>query len=536
MKKAFRSGWKGRRALRSIEAMLAAVTVHKAAKEEKTDMNTEITNENSSMNTVRNSENSAERVLRYFEKIAAVPHGSYHTDEISGFLVNFADERGLKVRKDKANNVVIFKEASGGRENEEPLILQSHMDMVLEKDSGVETDMEKEPVTLVREGNILRARGTTLGADDGIGAAMMLSILDDDSLSHPELECIFTSDEEVGMLGCEALDCSDIRGRKLINLDSESEGIFTAGCAGGAEVALVLPVERKEKDGSLVRIHVSGLKGGHSGAQIAEGRANAVQILGRALTLLYESEHFRLVSADGGNKDNAIPREAEAVLLFDEETLLDKVSRHIGELGDKLREEYAVTDPGISVGAELIRGAGRNVPAMRKKDGLKVMQFLSVFPNGVQEFSPSFPGLPQTSLNLGILKTGDDALCATFLVRSSINSQKEMMVYRLKSLAALCGAAASVSGEYPAWEYNRDSAFRENLIRVYGSVTGREAKVELTHGGLECGLLSGKIDGLDSVSIGPDMWDVHTPRERVDLDSVGRVYDFLRAVIAECGR
>lgn len=472
-------------------------------------------------------------VLRYFEEIAAIPHGSRNTKAISDYLVQFAKAHELRYFQDEEGNVVIFADASPGYEEAERIVLQGHMDMVCEKNSDVMLDMETEPIVLVLDddGDTLRADGTTLGGDDGIAVAMMLAILEDKMLPHPGLDCIFTVDEEVGMDGAEALDCSSIRGRKLLNLDSEEEGVFTAGCAGGVQPHITFPVERKEKSGLPLTVRVSGLRGGHSGECIGLGRANANQILGRTLCALGKEFPFRLIRVDGGSKDNAITREAEAELLFPRGTDRTAVTAWIDGFAELLRNEYQFTDAGISLTGEWGEETARRV--MKKKSARAVLSFLAVFPYGVQEFSPVFEGLPQTSLNLGILKTEESAVRAVFLVRSSVNSQKDMMTDRVVSLAEALGGNAELSGRYPAWEYQAQSPFRDLMARLYEEQTGKKPRIAVIHGGLECGLLSGKLPGLDAVSIGPDMKDIHTPNEHFSLRSADRVYQFVLSLLRE---
>ncbi len=468
---------------------------------------------------------SAEKVFDYFREIAAIPHGSGNTGAIAAYLVKFAEAHRYMCRRDESDNVVIFVPASEGYEEKEPVILQGHLDMVCEKNSDVKIDMETEAITVLEDGDWIHADGTTLGADNGIAVAMMLALMDDPSVMHPALECVITADEEIGMLGAQALDVSDLKSKKMLNMDSEEDGVFTAGCAGGTEVIITLPISRKEKSGRIVTISVSGLLGGHSGDAIGKGRANADILLGRLLYELRRERDLLVISVNGGGKDNAIPRDAKAQILIEDDKK-GAFDKRIEKLSNQLKEEYRVSDPNIkftwSYGE---KGTGAYV--FTKKSTAKLLKFLMAAPNGVIEYSPDFESLPQTSLNLGILRTMADGVQATFLVRSSINSQKEMLKEKLACLASLLDADIEMHGEYPAWEYRAESPLRDEVMGAYEKVFGQKARIEVTHGGLECGLLAAKIPGLECVSFGPLMQDIHTPKERLSISSTVRTYQFL---------
>ena len=476
-------------------------------------------------------------VFRYFKIICDIPHGSFNTEGISNFLVKFAAGHNYKCVKDDRGNVIIFAPATPGCEEAPALILQGHMDMVCETAPGCDADMTRDPVRTLVEGDWLTADGTTLGGDDGIAVAMMLAVLDSSEIPHPALECIFTTDEEVGLQGAEALDASEITGRRMLNMDSESEGAFTVGCAGGADMILAVHGRRSEKSGRVLRIRVGGLLGGHSGEMIGAGRANADLLMARILYTLYRKTEFRLLSVQGGNKDNAIPREAEASLLFPAAVDRKKVKKQIKEIRKALKNEYAVCDPGLKVKADWVK---ENVPELRpaftKNDTRKFIRFLMTVPNGVIEYTPGLAGMPQTSLNLGILTTAADGISAEFLIRSSVNSQKQMMMDRLACIAAQFEGNVRIVGQYPAWEYRTESDFRDLLQGVYKDTYGKEAGICVTHGGLECGLLAAKMPGLDAVSIGPEMSGIHTPDEKLNIPSVQRTWQFLKAALEACGR
>ena len=464
-------------------------------------------------------------VFRFFEQMCAIPHGSYNTKAVSDWCVAFAKERGLEHYQDEMNNVILIKEASAGYEEAQPVILQGHLDMVCEKAPGCEKDMAREGLDLAVEGDYIYAEGTTLGGDDGIAVAMALAALDDESLPHPRLEVILTTEEEVGMDGAMALDVSPIRGRKLLNLDSEAEGVFTVSCAGGSMAACELPVARAPFGGDILRVRVAGLTGGHSGAEIHKGRANANMLLGRLLRAMAAETELRLVSADGGLKDNAIPVAAEAVVAAEDGR---KAKAAAERMAACFQTEYRRSDPMLTVTAEEAAAAWQPMDASSTE---RTVCLLACAPNGVQTMSQDIHGLVQTSLNLGILKTGENAVTASFCIRSSVDSEKEMLKDRLACLLAQLGGGVSFSGEYPGWAYRPDSPLRELMTEVYREQYGREPKVEAIHAGLECGLLAGKLPGLDCVSIGPDLLEIHTPREKMSISSVQRVWMFVREIL-----
>ena len=460
---------------------------------------------------------SPERVFDFFEAISAVPRGSGNTKAISDFCLDFARERGLDAFGDEWNNVLIKKPASPGYEEHPAVILQGHLDMVCEKDPGSAHDFLKDGLSLRVEGDWISADGTTLGGDDGIAVAMGLAILDDDSLPHPPLEVLFTSDEETGMYGAAGLDPSRITGRTLLNLDSEAEGILTVSCAGGARCELSLPLFRLPLREEAKKITVTGLAGGHSGTEINKGRLNANKLLGDFLVSL---PSFRLVSAAGGLKDNAIPRSSSAVIACG--TDLPALAR---EFRDKNRVE---TDPGLQILVEDAPGASF---AFTEKESRKAALFLSSLPNGVQAMSREIEGLVETSLNFGILSSDERGITASFSVRSSVNRSKAVLLDVLSSYADDFGGSSSTRGHYPAWEYREDSRLRRVMEEIYEEQTGKKPVVEAIHAGLECGLFADKLPGLDAVSIGPDMADIHTSRERLSVSSVKRTWDYVLAIL-----
>lgn len=465
-------------------------------------------------------------VFGFFEEICAIPHGSRNTKKISDFLVNFAKEQGLTYIQDEMGNVILFGEGTCGMENHEPVVLQGHMDMVCEKDADVTLDMATDGLDLTHDGRYIFAKGTTLGGDDGIALAYAMALLSDKSIAHPPLEIIITVDEEIGMLGADAIDVSMLKGRTLINLDSEDEGIFTVACAGGATATISLPVERRAVYGPCIRLSVSGLQGGHSGAEIHKNRANANKLMGEFMARIQKLMPLRLTSLAGGTKDNAIPRSCQATLVA-MGIHLERINDIAQEFQAEVREQY--DEPEALIQAFDVDALGGN--SLTDESTAKVIGLLCAAPNGVQAWSQDMEGLVQTSLNLGVLKLGE-RLTATFSVRSSVNAEKEVLLEKLRELAAFYEGTYSQMGEYPAWEYKKDSHLREVMVQVYKEMFGKEPKVLAIHAGLECGLLAEKMPGLDCVSIGPQMHDIHTSREKLDIASTARTWNFLLKVLS----
>ena len=466
-------------------------------------------------------------VFHWFEELSAIPRGSGNTRAVSDWCAAFGRERGLECHQDGLGNVILIKPATPGYEGAAPLILQGHLDMVCEKEPACPKDMARDGLDLAVEGDYVSARGTTLGGDDGIAVAMALAILDSGELPHPRLEAVFTVDEEVGMLGAAGLDVAPLQGRTLLNLDSEDEGVFTVSCAGGNVTRCVLPVDRAPFDGAGLEIRVDGLQGGHSGTEIHKGRANADVLLGRLVRAAAARTEVRLYSAEGGLKDNAIPVQAAArIVAADPEAARSAVEA----LAAALREEHRVTDPGltVAVGAWEPEGLPLDGPSTRR-----ALCLLTCAPNGVQAMSADIPGLVQTSLNLGILTTGERELCAAFCVRSSVDSQKEMLKDRLSCLMEQLGGRAEFSGDYPGWAFRADSPLRERMVAIFRAQYGHEPKVEAIHAGVECGLLAGKLPGLDCVSIGPELLEIHTPRERMSVASVQRTWKLVTELLRQ---
>ncbi|SHJ18263.1 aminoacyl-histidine dipeptidase [Pseudobutyrivibrio xylanivorans] len=465
-----------------------------------------------------------ERVFHYFEEICIIPHPSYHEEKISAYLVNFAKEHNLEYYTDDLYNVIMIKEASKGMENVAPIILQGHMDMVAEQEPDCTKDMLTEGLDLEVVDGYVTAKGTTLGGDDGIAVAMALALLEDETLKHPRLEVIITVSEEVGMEGAAGIDVSMIKGRKLLNLDSEEEGHFLAGCAGGCRMELEYPAKKEQVKGNLVSVEINDCTGGHSGTEIDKGRANATLMVNRMLAVALEVSDVNLVDFVGGTKDNAIPRATSAKVIVS----ADAVKAMEAEAA-AIKNEFAVTDPEMKIDIKSEGDAA--VDGVNAADTKRMIQLLSCMPDGVQAMSHDIEGLVETSLNLGILKLTEEGLNFSCALRSSVDSAKAALMRKVSMVGNAFGCKISTHGEYPAWEYKRDSSFRDELVALYEEMTGDKALVETLHAGVECGLLASKLPGLDAVSIGPEMHDIHTPKERLGIASTERIYNYVRRVI-----
>ena len=466
-------------------------------------------------------------VFGYFEEIASIPHGSHNTKAISDYLVNFAKEQNIRYIQDENNNVIWVAPGTCGLEDHEPVILQGHMDMVCEKDADCPLNMDVDGLDLAHDATSVFARGTTLGGDDGIAIAYAMALIADQTIPHPPLEVIITVDEEVGMLGASAIDVSMLKGRRMINLDSEDEGIFTVSCTGGARATLSLKVERKMVYGPCVRLSVDGLQGGHSGAEIHKNRANANKVMGEFMSRILKLMPLCLTSFSGGSKDNAIPRSCQANVVA-MGIGLERINAVAEALQAEIREQY--DEPEATVQAFDVDALGGN--SLTTEDTARAIALLCAAPNAVQSYSADIPGLVQTSLNLGIAKLGEN-FSVTFSVRSSVNQEKEALLEKLRELCAFYNGSYSQMGEYPAWEYRKDSPLRDLMVKQYMEMFGKEPQVLTIHAGLECGLLGEKLPGLDCVSIGPQMHDIHTSREKLEIASTRRVWDFLCAVLKE---
>lgn len=467
-------------------------------------------------------------VLTYFEQLTKIPHGSGNVQAISDFLVAFAKQQGAECRQDEANNVIIKKPASKGYENAPIVMLQGHMDMVCEKNADSNHDFTKDALKLRLVGDNLMADGTTLGGDDGIAVAYIMALLADQEAKHPALELIITTEEETGMDGAKVLDMSDLKASYLINVDSEDEGIVLVSCAGGLRQHCILPVDRVTEEGSLYSISLTGLQGGHSGTEINKNRTNAVFAMTRFLFELREAVEYSFVDANGGMKDNAIPREAFATLLVSAEEEAQFLAT-TEELKKKYQAELIATEPALELSLQKKEETSAEVLTATSFE--KLLFFLMQAPNGVQKMSGDIEGLVESSLNLGTFDMGEQAAEFNFSLRSSSKTYKFFMRDKLDYLISFLGGESTTHSEYPAWEYKRESRLRELFKEVFIQEYRKEPKMEAIHAGLECGLISEKMPGLDIVSIGPDMKDIHTPKESLNLPSTIRVYQFIEKLL-----
>ncbi len=481
-------------------------------------------------------------VFSFFEEITKIPHGSGNVEQISDYLADFAKERKLFCIQDEWKNVIIVKEASAGYEEEPAIILQGHMDMVAVKKPDCEIDMRTEGLRAAVKGDVVYAEGTSLGGDDGIAVAYCLALLDSHTIKHPKLEVILTVDEEVGMDGARAIDLSMLTGNRMVNLDSEDEGIFLTSCAGGARVKCRLPLVSEEGEGIAFKVTVGGLLGGHSGGEIHKERGNSNCLLGRLLQRVSRQIPVRLCEAKGGLADNAIPRETSTLLVLEKKDG-DTFQEILAGLEKEIQTELATKDPGFYIRAEAAgEGAcpdsaadgGKRYRCVSAADTKKAADFLTALPNGVQAMSADMPGLVETSLNMGILEYVDGSgLLAEFSVRSSVESSKHALIDRLRAVTELAGGSNEVTGDYPGWTYRKDSPLRDKMVALYEKMYGTTPKVEAIHAGLECGILGSKIKDLDCVSIGPQMSAIHTTEETLSISSTGRVWEFLVALLEE---
>lgn len=469
-----------------------------------------------------------ERVFYHFEQICNIPHGSGNVKAISDHIVDFAKENGLDYTQDDKYNVLIKKAASAGYENSDVVMLQGHMDMVCEKNADSSFNFKKDPLPLGIMDDFVYAKGTTLGGDDGIAVAYMMAILEDTGIKAPGLECLFTVDEEIGMLGADFYDASESKAKILLNLDSEEEGIFLSSCAGGLRSVCSVPVRYKEKTGERYNIIISGLKGGHSGTEIDKYRANANIIMGRLLHYLGDTIKYSVVSIQGGLQDNAIAREANTEILVEQSDIPD-FEEFIDSFSEMISNEYKAVEKNIQIYCNY---QGRDTcMALTHKTQERLIFLLNTMPDGVQKMSMEIKGLVQTSLNLGIIRLNKEVFTATCALRSSVQSEKEFLSDKLRYLTETMGGTYTEQGDYPSWEYKENSKIRPLICSVYEELTGKKPQVAGIHAGLECGILSNKIKGLDIVSFGPDIYDIHTPKERLSISSTKTVYNLIIKVL-----
>ena len=472
-------------------------------------------------------------IFKYFEAISRIPRESGNEKAISDYMVHFATDLGLEVKQDEAYNIYIKKPASEGFENAPTVILQGHMDMVCEKNKDTVHDFTKDGLDLYVDGDWLKARGTTLGADNGVAIAYQMAILADKNLKHPALECLMTTDEERGMTGVAALHPEYLEGRILLNLDTDNEGEFLVSCAGGAKVYMTFPRTEEKVTGSpeTFDVVINNLVGGHSGAEIHHERANAHILMGRFLEALREKCHFTLSAINGGTKDNVITRECDAKINVrpEDSHFVNEVAL---EMAGIFKAEYSVQDPEIKIHVQKVETAKMQLTSTLTNT---LIDFLLTIPNGIMGYDKHMEGLVQTSLNLGILQTESDVIRFGSAVRSSVATRKWEVIHKLEALSRGFGATCKVTGDYPAWQYNADSKVRDLAVELFETMYGKTPIVTAIHAGLECGFISEKLPGLDMISFGPNVKSIHSPQERASISSMESVYAYLVKLLEKLG-
>ncbi|WP_297276594.1 aminoacyl-histidine dipeptidase [uncultured Brachyspira sp.] len=465
----------------------------------------------------------SKEVFRWFSEISKIPRESAHEKEISDFLVKFAKDRNLEVYQDKENNVIIKKKSFSGYKNLEPVIIQGHMDMVCEKTKESNHDFRKDPIELILEGDILRANNTTLGADDGIAVAFAMALLDSNDIPHPALEVLITTAEETSMHGAFYVTSEHLQGKTLINIDAEEEGVFFVSCAGGINTIIDFDIVRESNSNDALKIEVSGLKGGHSGMEIHNQRANAIKILSRIL--YYVKNDINIHSISGGSKRNAIAKNSEAIITSNN---MDKVKASIEEISQNIKNEYKIEDPDMKIS---ISKCDNIKECFTKELTNNVIDFLMLTPDGVLYMSRDIEGLVQTSANNGVLKEENGKLNLVISIRSCVESSSREIVARVEDIALRTNAHFKASSGYPAWQYDPNSKIKDVAAEVYKKVTGKDAEMKAIHAGLECGILKKPLPNVDMISIGPNIYDVHTPKEHLSISSVDRMWKFLKELI-----
>ncbi|MFZ2539892.1 MAG: aminoacyl-histidine dipeptidase [Oscillospiraceae bacterium] len=471
--------------------------------------------------------------FKYFKEMNEIPRGSGNEKAISDWLVNFAKEHNLQVIQDEALNVIIKKPGTKGYEKAPITILQGHMDMVCEKNIGTAHDLEKDPIAFIVEGDNLRADGTTLGADNGIAVAFGIAILASTDIPHPPLELLVTTGEETGMGGAQALNPENLDGRTLINIDSEEEGKILVSCSGGVREIVKLPITWEAADESLIScaVRIRGLLGGHSGLEIAKERGNSNKMMGRFLMDLRSGVDFKINSITGGSKNNAIPREADATILFREEdkaAVIEKVS----QWNAIFKNELDGIDPDINLSAEILDKKAERV--FSDDTAIRALQVLFLIQNGVKNMNMAIPGLVQSSTNIGVVSTNEENVEFDSAVRSCAKTLKKAICDEGIVLAEMAGASIEFESDYPEWQYNPNSKIRTLFQKVYNDMFGKMPEISAIHAGLECGLFSDKFNGdIDLISVGPNLYDVHTTKEHLSISSTERTWNYLTAVLKE---
>ncbi len=461
-------------------------------------------------------------VFKYFEEISQIPRGSGNEQQISDFLYKFGKDLGLEVIQDDYLNIIIKKPATKGYENCPGVILQGHMDMVCEKNKDVDHDFEKDPIKLRVIDDMIYATGTTLGADNGIAVAMGMAVLADNNLAHPSLEVLITSDEEAGMSGAGGLDCSVLNGKYIINLDSEEEGYLLVSCAGGNRSYITLPLTYKaiDENKEVLSVEIKGLLGGHSGIDIVKQRANSNVTMGRILNSI--DVDFDLISVNGGSKNNAIPRECEAAIAVTKGQV-ESLKSSVAKIESILKSEFSTTDPGL----EVVVKESSSDKVLTEECKSKAILLLNLIPNGIQTQNMDIEGLVESSTNLGVVTTCDDKMSFENAIRSSVATLRQNINDKMTLLTNSIDANIEVTGGYPAWEYAKNSKLENICVDVYEKANGKKPIITAIHAGLECGLLLDKMSGAEAISLGPDMYEVHTPNEHLSISSVKNVYEYL---------
>ncbi len=461
-------------------------------------------------------------VFKYFEQLSAIPRGSGNMQGISQFCVDFAKRNNLKFIRDNADNVIIYKEGTAGYELSAPIILQGHLDMVCQKTPDYDINFEKDGLDLFVDGDFLKASGTTLGADNGIAVAMILAILESNDIVHPPIEAVFTTDEEIGMIGARALDMSILKATSMINLDSEEDGVVTVSCAGGSDFKVTIPLKTAQKQGQKVIISINGLKGGHSGVEIHKGRVNADILGGRILNHLKNKLDFDIIALNGGDKPNAIPNGFVAELcVYNSDCFCKAVEEYIAVIKSEIcdREQHFNTTLTVCAGGEYI--------VFDEDIKNKIIYTLLCVPDGVCTMSAEIDGLVETSLNLGVLQTNNDSIILHFALRSNKQSSLKFLEEKLAAFFKNQNLHYETFGHYPPWEYRENSPLRELYCDTYCEMFKTDAKVEAIHAGLECGVFAGQIKDFDCISIGPELYDVHTTREKLSITSTEKLFNLL---------
>ncbi|NWO23214.1 aminoacyl-histidine dipeptidase [Mogibacterium timidum] len=472
-----------------------------------------------------------QEVFKYFKEISDVPRASRHNEKISAYLVKFAREHGLEYYQDEALNVIIWKDGTHGYEDSDMVMIQGHMDIVAEKTEDSAHDFENDPLELMIDGDYITAKDTTLGADDGIAIAMGLAILDSTDIPHPPIELIVTVDEEIGMLGANALDGSKIRSRKIINLDSEEEGIITVGCAGAVDVTTHFPARRQLAKGIKYKYVVEGLLGGHSGSDIHLERANAGSIAARMLLEAREAVQLNILSIAGGRATNVIlGKVAGEVIVAASDAKAFEES--IAATTAAVKEEYRTSDPGIRVAVEAVGETEEEAIDTACQDNF--LKFVLACPAGAQHYSVELENLVETSHSIGVVQLEGDELITRSMARSSVNSRKDLLTRKITIIAEALGATVEFSGAYGAWEFDNKSDLLDVCIKAYEEQYGEKPVVSAIHAGVECGKWAEKVGKIDAVSIGPDMSGVHSVLEKLSISSTERTWEYVKLVLAHC--